>query len=85
MLLTDDHRPCYRPAGAGASGPGDDADGQDEGRATEPGGPDQAERPVQLLQGEGDADAEVKGTEALFDLTTHSTLFIYGYMASDVW
>ena len=27
----------------------------------------------------------VKGRKEMFHLTTHSTHFIYGYMASDIW
>ena len=30
------------------------------------------------------SDSE-KGREKMFYLTTHSTHFIYGYMASDIW
>ena len=26
-----------------------------------------------------------KGRKEMFDLTTHSTHFIYGYMVSDIW
>ena len=29
--------------------------------------------------------AEIQGRKELFYLTTHSTHFIYGYMASDIW
>ena len=30
------------------------------------------------------SDSE-RGRKEMFDLTTHSTHFIYGYMASDIW
>ena len=28
---------------------------------------------------------KMEGTKEMFYLTTHSTHFIYGYMASDIW
>ena len=30
-------------------------------------------------------DDDKKGSKEMFYLTTHSTHFIYGYMASDIW
>ena len=30
-------------------------------------------------------DSEKEGRKEMFYLTTHSTHFIYGYMASDIW
>ena len=38
-----------------------------------------------VATGRRDTDCEDREKEKLFYLTTHSTLFIYGYMASDIW
>ena len=32
-----------------------------------------------------DINREIEGRKEMFYLTTHSTHFIYGYLASDIW
>ena len=39
---------------------------------------------IEMGQGWGDVGVD-RGRKEMFYLTTHSTHFIYGYMASDIW